>query len=178
MSPEADFIELLDDAEKNYPQKLLQRVVSDLILGQWTVSCAESLTGGLLSEALTRLAKSSNFFIGSVICYHPRIKVAAVGVDPAILSKFGVVSAAVAEAMAAGIAKRFNTRIGLATTGVAGPDTLNGAPVGTVFVGLSIDGKPKTQRLDLKGDRQEIRQAAVLQALRMLAESLSTSAAL
>ena len=173
MSEPFEFLDLLESEERNYPRQLLDKVILGLKKGQWTISTAESLTGGLLSEALTRLPGASDYFVGGIISYSPRIKIEGVGVDPSIIRKFGVVSAPVAQAMALGIAKRFKTRIGLSTTGVAGPDAHSGMPVGTVFVGLALDGVCKTNRLGLRGDRQDIRQAAVLQALRLVWENIS-----
>ncbi len=174
MLESSEFLDLVTQETRGYAKNLLQNLHAALTQGAYTVACAESVTGGMLSEALTRLPKSSNFFMGGIICYHPRIKVEAVGLDAALLRQFGVVSAPVAEALAIGIAKRMRTRVGVSTTGQAGPDTISGLPVGTVFVGLSVDGKTQTRRLDLQGDRQQIRQAAVLQALRLLDEALRT----
>ena len=170
-----DFENILEQEEKTYAITLLQNVVGLLLAQPWTLACAESLTGGLLAAALTRFAKSSNFFLGSVVCYHPRIKVEAVGVDPALIRQFGVVSAPVAQAMALGIAGRFQARIGVSTTGVAGPDPHGGVAVGTVFAAVALDQRCKVQRLDLRGDRQQIRQAAVLQTLKLLENNLRTA---
>ena len=82
------------------------------------------MTGGLISARLTKVKGSSDYFIGGVVCYNPRIKVEAVGVSAALIAKHGIVSKEVAMAMAQGIRKRFRTDIGLAATGAAVESTI------------------------------------------------------
>ncbi|NQT29400.1 MAG: CinA family protein [Candidatus Saganbacteria bacterium] len=133
-----------------------------------TVSVAESLTGGLISSRLTSVPGSSEFFIGSIVCYHTRIKVIQVGVPAQLVSQHGVVSREVALAMASGIRKRFKTDIGIASTGAAGPLPVPPAPVGRVFIALSSDKKNEWKELNLQGTRAEIRQKSAQATLGLL----------
>ena len=129
---------------------------------------AESLTGGLIASRLTNLAGSSDFFIGGIVSYSTRVKVAGVGVPPALISQYGVVSKEVAIAMAEEIKKRFRTEIGLAATGVAGPAPIPPAPVGKAYIALAGNREAEWKELNLQGTRQEIREKAAQAALGLL----------
>lgn len=133
-----------------------------------TLSCAESMTGGLLSARLTAVPHASDYFIGGMVCYHSRIKVVQIGVPANLISQHGVVSQQVAVAMAEGIRKRFNTDIGLALTGAAGPDPVPPAPVGRVYIALSSNQQTEWKELNLQGVRSEVREKAAQAALGLL----------
>lgn len=133
-----------------------------------TISAAESVTGGRLSARLTSIAGSSEYFIGGIVSYHSRIKVAELMVPGALIAKEGVVSDKVARAMAEGIRKRFKTDIGLSTTGCAGPDPVPPAPVGQVFISLADGSGTECHELRLMGTREEIRDKAAQAALGLL----------
>ena len=133
-----------------------------------TVSVAESLTGGLISSRMTNMPGSSGYFIGGVVCYSPRIKVTQVGVPAGLISQYGVVSKEVAISMAEEIKKRFRTDIGIAATGVAGPDPIPPAPVGKVFIALAGNRETDWKEINLVGDRKEIREKAAQAALGLL----------
>ncbi|MDD4178897.1 MAG: CinA family protein [Candidatus Margulisbacteria bacterium] len=135
---------------------------------QLTISVAESLTGGLISSRLTNISGSSDYFIGGIVCYSPRVKVMQVGVPAALISQHGVVSKEVAVSMAEEVKKRFRTDIGLAATGVAGPDPIPPAPVGKVFIALAGKSEIEWKELSLQGTRSEIREKAAQAALGML----------
>ena len=95
-----------------------------------TVATAESLTGGLVAAALTDVPGASSAFRGGVVAYATELKAEALGVDVALLKAHGPVYAPVAAAMAEGVRERLQATIGVATTGVAGPDPQNGYPAG------------------------------------------------
>jgi len=133
-----------------------------------TIAAAESVTGGKLSDRLTGISGSSEYFIGSIVSYHSRIKVAELMVPGALIAKEGVVSDKVARAMAEGIRKRFKTDIGLSTTGCAGPLPLPPAPVGQVFIALADGSGTECHELRLMGTREEIRDKASQAALGLL----------
>jgi PncC family amidohydrolase len=162
---EDQFQELLDQASVNVNSRLERKVANLLRKHNHTIAVAESLTGGLISQRLTKLPRSSDFFIGGVIAYHNLVKVQQVGVDPKVIAKHGVVSSETAKAMAEGIRKRFRTNIGISATGVAGPDPLPGVPLGTVWVGISIAGDSKAKRFAFEGTREDIRLKASQAAL-------------
>ncbi|PIS31231.1 damage-inducible protein CinA [Candidatus Saganbacteria bacterium CG08_land_8_20_14_0_20_45_16] len=133
-----------------------------------TLAVAESVTSGLISQRLTNYPGSSDFFIGGIVCYHPRIKVIQVGVPAATISKFGAASKEVAIAMAEGIKKRFGTDLALAATGVAGPDPIPPTPVGKVYLALASSQETEWKELNLQGTRSEIREKAAQAALGLL----------
>ncbi len=99
-----------------------------------TVAVAESLTGGQLAAALTAVPGASAVFRGSVTAYATDLKASVLGVDAALLDAQGAVHPEVARQMAEGVRRVCRADVGIATTGVAGPEPQDGQPVGTVFV--------------------------------------------
>ncbi len=143
-----------------------------------TVAVAESLTGGQLTAELTRPAGASAVVNGGVVVYATEIKHTVVGVDAELLAEQGPVHPDVARQLAerVRVVLAVDGRaadIGLATTGVAGPDPQGGQPVGTVFVGVAIGQETAVERLALSGDRAEIRAQTVRSALAALAARLA-----
>ncbi len=128
-----------------------------------SLAVAESLTGGLLGARITAVPGASDVFRGGLVAYASEVKFTLLGVPIG-----PVVSAECAKAMAAGVRERLGADVGLATTGVAGPTEQDGQPVGTVFLGLAIDDTVRAARILLPGDRQQIRQYAVISALNVL----------
>ncbi|MBI2304831.1 MAG: competence/damage-inducible protein A [Chloroflexi bacterium] len=122
-----------DSLEKRIGALLLERGL--------TLATMESCTGGLLADTITNVPGSSNFFRGGLVSYTNQTKM-ALGIEPELLSRYGAVSPEVAEAMAATCRQRLGADIGVSTTGVAGPDLLEGKPVGTVHIGV-VDGHKK-----------------------------------
>src|SRR5436190_2247147 len=102
-------------------ESLEQIVAMYLNMKQKSVAVAESCTGGLLSERLTRVPGSSGYFLGGVVCYSNDLKTKLAGVPPALLETHGAVSKPVAQALAEGIRNRSGADIGIGITGVAGP---------------------------------------------------------
>lgn len=140
---------------------------------QETVACAESLTGGLLAAALTDRSGASSVFRGGVVVYATDTKATLAGVPPEVLAEHGPVSEPTARALAAGIRERLGATYGLATTGVAGPDQQDGIAVGTVYLGLAGTGQPvRVRRLELAGDRGQIRRNTVVTALQWLSSTV------
>ncbi len=136
-----------------------------------TVSVAESCTGGLVSKRLTDIAGSSQYISLNLITYSNEAKRSMLGVDQAILDQFGAVSAECVKAMAEGVRTRTKSDIGLAISGVAGPDGgTEDKPVGTVFLGLAAAGKYFGRRKNFghKFPRKEIRYRTANEALNML----------
>lgn len=141
-------------------------------LGQ-TVAVAESLTGGLVSAALTDVAGASAVVRGGVLAYASDLKASVLGVDGELLANVGAVDGDVAEQMAAGVRSLMGATYGLSTTGVAGPDPADGRPVGTVFVAVAGPRPARVKALALSGDRAHIRSQSVIAVLMMLAEELA-----
>ena len=141
------------------------------------LAVAESCTGGLLGGRLTAIAGSSDVFVGGVIAYDNLVKRTQLGVTEADLRDHGAVSEPVVRRMAAGARERFDTAIGIAITGVAGPGGgTAGKPVGTVWVAVDVEGRITARRLNLIGDREEIRQRAAQAALDLTSRALSDDA--
>src|SRR5208282_5016895 len=92
-----------------------------LVMRQKTVAVAESCTGGLLAERLTRNSGSSNFFLGGAVCYSNDLKTKLAGVPRTLIEEHGAVSQPVAAALAEGIRARAGATLGLGITGIAGP---------------------------------------------------------
>ncbi len=131
-----------------------------------TVAVAESCTGGLLGARITAVPGASEVFLGGVIAYADEVKVRQVGVSQASLERHGAVSEAVARELAEGVARRFGSDAGIGITGVAGPG--GGSPekpVGTVWIGVSLDGGVEARLARFPGGRGEIRERAAQSAL-------------
>jgi nicotinamide-nucleotide amidase len=138
-----------------------------------TVAVAESLTGGLVTAALTDTPGASVTVRGGLVVYATDLKASLAHVDPALLADRGAVDADVARALARGARDQLVATYGLGITGVAGPDPQDGIQVGTVFVaGCGPDGEI-VRREQLPGDRAAIRSAAVAVALDLLQALLS-----
>lgn len=148
----------------------LEAVVGGL-LGQrrLTLSVAESCTGGLLGHRITNVPGSSAYFERGVLVYSNRAKEELLGVSSELLAAHGAVSGPVAEAMARGICRVSGTPVGLAITGVAGPEGGTPAkPVGTVFVALAYPGGAEVGRFRFDGTRESIKWQSTRAALDML----------
>jgi nicotinamide-nucleotide amidase len=147
-------------------------IVAQLIEQNETVAVAESLTAGGLGHAITSAPGSSQVFLGGIIAYTNDVKVNILGVSPALIEEFTVVSEEVAIAMAEAARKKFGTTWGIATTGIAGPGDYQGIPEGTVWVAVS---GPINQSLQLRLDsgREAIRTGAISSAIGTFARILS-----
>lgn len=139
-----------------------------LILKEKKLCCAtaESCTGGLIGAALTDIPGSSAWYRGGVISYANDAKIRLLGVSAAILAARGAVSEEVALAMARGACEALGADIGLASTGIAGPDGGSPAkPVGTVWLGWAWRGGVQAKVFHFSGDRAAVRAQAVQAAL-------------
>ena len=154
------------------PSALAADAVHGLVEAGLTVGTAESLTGGLLCAALTSVPGASAVVRGGVVAYASDVKAGVLGVDRDLLAREGAVCAPVATALADGIRALLPCDVGLATTGVAGPDPADGRPVGTVFVAVSGPWGILVEEHALTGDREEIRGASVDAALGLLRRGL------
>jgi nicotinamide-nucleotide amidase len=143
-------------------------IVARLIDAGATVATAESITAGRLAARLTDGAGSSAAYVGGVVTYATEVKVSVLGVPEALVDDHGVISEECARSMAENVRTMMGTTYGVSTTGVAGPDTQEGQPVGTVFVGVAGPDGTDVRRLALDGGRAEIQKAAVAEALSAL----------
>jgi nicotinamide-nucleotide amidase len=161
-------------------ERTISEVVLDLCRSRGlTLATAESCTGGLVSARLTSVPGSSAVFLGGVVAYANDVKTAELGVPVEILEKHGAVSAEAAKAMAHGVRERLGADVGVAVTGVAGPDGgTEDKPVGLVFVHAVGPEAEEARRTDFPGDREMVRgraTAAALHLVRRLLENRDTA---
>jgi nicotinamide-nucleotide amidase len=149
--------------------RTLEAVVGELLKSRgWTIAVAESCTAGLVLARLTEVPGSSAWVRGGVVAYANDVKTAQLGVPEAVIATHGAVSEPVARAMAEGARTRLGADIGLAVTGIAGPDGGSEAkPVGMVVIAAS-GAVEATKTFRFPGDRQMVRLQSVAAALDIL----------
>jgi nicotinamide-nucleotide amidase len=163
-------------------QSLEEVILLRLEMRGLTLSVAESITGGLISQRLTSIPGSSRAFLGGAIVYAPTLKTRFAGVPAALIEKYGTVSEQVTKALAEGIRQQTGSGIGLAITGVAGPGPLtdtNGEekPAGLVYIAIAEGSIATAAHTEVtknifNGDRDRIRTFAAQQALDLLRQKL------
>jgi nicotinamide-nucleotide amidase len=143
----------------------MESVVLELLCGQnLTLGVAESLTGGLVGARLAAVPGAGDAFKGSIVSYDTSVKRSVLGVTAE-----RVVSGECAKEMAEAARRVLGADVGLSITGVAGPDEQEGQPVGTVWFGVALPGRPaETTHARLPGDRERIRQFSTISLLNLL----------
>ena len=152
----------------------LEKAIGDLLRErEWTLSIAESCTGGLICDRITDITGSSDYFKGGMVTYSNESKAKHLEITLNYIKRYGAVSPQVARKMAQGVRKAFGTTFGLSTTGVAGPTGgTKRAPIGRIFIGLANGRKTWVRREDLRGSRKEIKRKASEKALQFFYERL------
>ena len=159
---------LIGDVVFGTDDETMESVVLEMLRARGlTLAVAESVTGGYVAQRLTAVPGASDVLRGAVVSYASDVKFDLLGV-----AQGPVVSGEAAEAMAAGARALLKADVGLATTGVAGPAEQEGHKPGTVFFGLAMDGRVESHRVRLPGDRDRVRQYAVISLLNMLRRTL------
>lgn len=154
-------------------ESLEEVVAMYLNMRQKTLAVAESCTGGLVSERLTRVPGSSSFFLGGVVVYSNELKTKLAGVPPALLQAHGAVSKPAAQALAEGIRNRSGASVGVGITGIAGPSGgSREKPVGLVYVSLADERGTQVREFRFPGDRERIRHWASQAALELIRRRL------
>jgi nicotinamide-nucleotide amidase len=138
-----------------------------------TIAVAESLTGGLLIAELVSVPGASAVVRGGVVPYATDLKASLLGVDRALLDAEGAIHPDVAKQMAMGVRARLGADVGLATTGVAGPDGQDGHAPGEVWIGVALGDEATAVGLALGGDRAAIRRETVSESLSRLRDLLA-----
>ena len=153
----------------------LEEVVGDLLRARgYTISTAESCTGGLVAGKITEVPGSSDYFLEGVVSYSNESKIRILGVPEAMIIEHGAVSEPVAKAMAEGVRKLANSTYGIGITGIAGPGGgTEEKPVGLVYIALADDTQTTVRKLIFPGDRQFIRTLAVNSALDLVRRRIS-----
>jgi PncC family amidohydrolase len=137
----------------------------------FTLSVAESCTGGYISHLITTLPGASKFFEAGVVSYTADAKKSLLRVSPDCIARYGVVSEETACEMAEQIQKLTKTDFSLSTTGNLGPDVLEGKERGLIFIAVSTGQKTTAKELRVSGSREENKEDAALLALQFLLES-------
>jgi len=153
----------------------VERVVGRLLRERGlTMAVAESCTGGLIGDRLTDVPGSSQYFTGGAIVYSNAAKAAVLGVKKQTLEKWGAVSEQAVREMAAGVCRRFGTQVGVAVSGIAGPDGGSKAkPVGLVYICVMAGKRVMVERHLFRGGRRAVKEqsaGAALQLCRRLLE--------
>ena len=153
---------------------LEEKIVHLLKEKGYTITTAESCTGGLLAGRILNVSGASEVYNEGHITYSNEAKERLLGVNTDTLKVYGAVSAQTATEMALGAAKVANANVGLSTTGIAGPGGgTKEKPVGLVYVGCAINGEVVVEECQLRGTREEVRNAAVESVLQLLWKTLS-----
>jgi len=166
---------LIGDIIVGYDEDDTIEVVLGRLLKQkgLTLATAESCTGGRIAQMLTNIAGASAYFKGSMVTYATEAKITLLGVPGALIEAHSVVSAAVAEAMAANAKKMFNADYAIATTGNAGPDKGEAAAeVGTVYIAIATPTSVYSKKLELGQPREKVIDRAAGKALEMIYQEI------
>ncbi len=188
---------MTQQTEHDTVEDLAAAVGAQLLARGWTITAAESCTGGLFAAALTAIPGSSNWFHGSFVTYANHAKQSLTAVPEATLDAHGAVSEETVVAMATGAAEAFGANVAIAISGIAGPDGgVPGKPVGTVWICVSLQGATpaddttaesrstsecapnnvaKATRHAFSGDRQQVRDQAVSAALTATLRELTST---
>lgn len=162
-----EYIYLVGDEDISSTQTEMNTVVANLLIeNKFTISIAESLTGGKISSMLVEKSGISEALLEGVVCYSNKSKINTLGVREETLEKFGAVSEEVAKEMVLGVAKRLGADFAVATTGIAGPNSDgSGKPVGLVYIGIYAQGDISVKECLFTGDRELIRYRTSVEAL-------------
>lgn len=140
---------------------LREEVIKALINSSYTLSCAESLTGGKFASTITSYPGVSKFFLGGVVSYANRIKNEVLHVSLEALNSFGAVSKETAFEMVLGVKKLYKSDIAISFTGNAGPSSMEGKEKGLVYIGIIYLNKLRVYEKHFAGSRIEIQNACI-----------------
>lgn len=138
---------------------------AELLRASAMIATAESLTGGALGDLLTAAPGASETYLGGVVSYATPVKQKLLGVSDQTVAEHGVISARCAAEMATGVRSLLGSDYAVSTTGVAGPSEQEGKPVGLVYIGVAGRDGVSTTELHLSGERAEVREQAVREAV-------------
>jgi nicotinamide-nucleotide amidase len=141
-----------------------------------TIATAESCTGGYLAHRITSVSGSSVYYQGSVIAYHNEVKIRELGVKPETLQQHGAVSEATVKEMAENVRQKFGTDLGVATSGIAGPDGGTAEkPVGTIWIAYADKDKTVAKLLHYNKTRLLNIEYTALAVLNLVRQSLTAA---
>ena len=165
---------LIPDYIYGYDKDSLESVVGDLLRkNNYSLSLAESCTGGHIAKMITSVSGCSDYFIGSVVAYSNEIKGSLLNVNQDDIKSYGAVSKEIVEQMAIGLTKKFKTDFGLATSGIAGPSGgTKEKPVGTVWIAVAGPNRVISKKFTFGNSRERNIIVSSLSALNMLRKEL------
>lgn len=171
----AGVLPIIEPYVYGYDNDTLESIAGRLLKSKdWTLGIAESCTGGAVSARITSVPGSSAYFQGSIISYSNDIKISQLGVSPDTLATAGAVSEETIRQMAEGVRNALKTDVGIATSGVAGPDGgTPDKPVGTVWIAVSTPTETRTRLLTLGQYRDQNIQLTTTYLLNLLREQLA-----
>lgn len=169
-----DFRDILLQKESINPQVSPTRVADLLVEKKATLAVAESITGGAVCAELVKIPGASKYLVGGVVAYSNRVKVSETQVNPRTIARYGAVSSQTCLEMAHGIRHKYQTTIGLATTGFAGPRQ-DSEKVGMAYIGCVNDKTEIVKPFLFNGERESIIRQATFAALDLLRYTLSTN---
>ncbi|GLO66063.1 MULTISPECIES: competence/damage-inducible protein A [Oceanobacillus] len=139
----------------------------------YSISAAESITGGMFSQKIVSVSGASNVFAGSYITYQTRIKKEVLEIPSETIDSHGVVSHACSDIMASNVSRKMQTNLGISFTGIAGPNEQEGKPVGTVYISLVDDDEVVvSKKFNFTGNRNHIRDRACLKGFEIIYQYL------
>ena len=150
----------IEDKNMEINEKMME-LVAALRRSNLHIATCESLTAGLFAAHVASIAHASQVLKGGIIAYQNEVKEQIVGGPAALIKQHGVVSSACVKAMAKAVKERFRCEIGISFSGNAGPDCLEGKPVGCVYMGIALHEECFAYELQLKGSRNAIREQCV-----------------
>ncbi len=173
---EDESIRILDDLKKRvlerFPKEVigsdesLEHVVYRILNDKnMTIAVAESVTGGMISDKLVNVSGVSSVFLGGVVAYSNESKIKVLGVSEKTIKENGAISAGCVSEMADGVRLLFGTDIGIATTGIAGPSSVENKEIGMVWFGFSSKTLKRNWKRIYGGNRDDVRRAATNDAL-------------
>ncbi len=153
-------------------RRKLIRIVDLLRSSGRTLASCESLTGGLFASSIASCSGVSAFFKGAICSYATSVKEELLGISSELIGKHGVVSEEVALEMALRGAKLLDAELCVSFTGNAGPEAMEGKPVGLVYIGIWFLGRTEVRKFRFEGDRNRIREHCVDAGLSFIEEVL------
>ena len=135
--------------------------------GLWIAS-AESLTGGKFIENLISVSGASKVCRGGVVCYDSSVKINLLNVPAQLIKSEGTISDACARTLARNVAHKLDANIGISFTGIAGPEPVENKPVGTVFIGIYINGLEEVHEFKFLGEREDIRHLTMMKGFELI----------
>jgi nicotinamide-nucleotide amidase len=170
----AKVLPLIEKNVYGYDDDTLENVIGQLLKARgWTLSTAESCTGGYVAARITSVPGSSVSFMGSIVSYSNDVKINQLGVSPDTLAQFGAVSEETVREMAEGVRKALGTDVGISTSGIAGPDGgTTDKPVGTIWIACATKERTVTKLLKLGKYRDQNIQLTATYVLNLLREEI------